>query len=175
MNFKKWNSSKLFIFSQVITSLYLHCTSYYLLAVFSISIANPSYFNLMFLFFVIILTLFSSLKKLERFSLTNLKSTKLRTLQKFLIGVIFFLNFKFNLIIILAFFVKKLGAWGDRIKDWVEVKEGMLAFGYVGLMTLLLKDFMSSKLYLDNVNTVKKKQKLRSRFVGLSKAYSVNE
>ena len=175
MNFKKWNHSNLAIFSNVITSMYLHCTNYYLLAVFSISIAHPSYFNLVFLFIVIVLTLFASLKRLERFSLKNLKSSKLRKLQKTLVGIIFFLNFKFNLIIILAFFVKKLGSWGDTIKSWVEVTEGMFAFGCVGLMTLLLKDFMQSKMYLDNVNMIRKKNNLRSKFVGLSEAYRVNE
>jgi hypothetical protein len=155
--------------------LYIHCTNYYLLAVFSISIAHPSYFNLLFLFFVIVLTLFSSLKRLQKFSLKNLRSSKLRYLQKTLIGIIFFLNFKFNLIIILAFFVKRLGTWGDTIKEWVEVKEGMFAFGCVGLMTMLLKDFMQSRIYLDNVHHVRKKAHLRSRFVGLSESYRVNE
>ena len=89
--------------------------------------------------------------------------------------MIFVLNIKFNLIIIFVFFVKYLGSWGDTIKKWIEVKEGMFAFGFVGLMTLLLQDFMQSKMYLDNVNILRKKQKLRSRFVGLSEAYRVNE
>ncbi len=89
--------------------------------------------------------------------------------------IIYFLNFQFNLIIILAFFVNNLGPWGDTIKKWVEVKEGMFAFGCVALMTLLLQDFMISKMYLDNINIYRKKQELRSKFVGLSESYRVNE
>lgn len=99
----------------------------------------------MFLAFVIVLTLFSSFKKFNRFSLKNLKAQKVRLLTKVVVVLIFFLNFKFNLIIIVSLFTKYFGSWGDRIKDWVEVKDGMFAFGFVGLMTLILQDFMLSQ------------------------------
>lgn len=175
INFKKWNASGLSVFSNLIASFYMNCTNYYLITIFCFCILHKSYLNLMFLGFVIVLTLFSSLKKFNKFSLKNLKAQKVRLLTKVIVVLIFFLNFKFNLIIIFTLFTRYFGTWGDRIKDWVEVKDGMFAFGFVGLMTLILQDFMLSQHYQEEVKLTLKEQELRSRFVGLCESYKINE
>lgn len=91
--------------------------------------------------------------------------------------LIYILNFKYNLLGAFLFSQNPngVGNFFDGIKEYITLKKGMIAFGFVSLLTFLLKDLMTSKLFIKEAKKIREKNDLKSKVVGLYQAYVQNE
>ena len=174
LNFKAWKGSTLKMFSRLTRVVYLNATSYYLIGVFLLSILEISKANMILLGFVVYMTLCEVLNSLKRYSLRNLKPGQLKKLAKMVTMFIWFLNFKYNLIILLIF-LKRQFSLIESIKEYITINEAMYAFGCVALLTFLITDLLLNPTFAKEASMVQKKKDINCKFVALSQAYLANE
>ena len=177
VNFGEWKKSTLAWVGDLIRLVLSKCKEFYLLSIFLLNMFDMTDLNVFLLFCTLLMSIFYYKESLNKKYIINTSPEKINSITNLLILTIFLLNFFFNMIFIIVIISKLLflGNLAKFVVPYVTFETGMKSFGLAAILTLFLRDLMTSKMYQKEKTSMLSSSLLKAELVGMCQAYDLNE
>lgn len=168
MDFSKWRSSSLVLFTSINNIVFTYALDYYLIGLFVFCIISSSFYNVFILMFITIFTTMQMIPSLKKYSMKEWGKITISTCMNSCNAIIFVIIGWYTLAAFLRPILTKAVQSG-------LLENSMVSYLWIIIANCLLSDLVKADDYVNNNSRMNACKDIQTKFITLYQAYLQNE